>query len=193
MDWRPVQGVPCLSPNDSWDSPRMCWAVNMLHYSYQKKDRCLCHWWGSCTRTSHTRKSCSNQQLRAATGGRNRGRDLLGICSQKCTGSVCRRYWSFSLKLSVSQLIVVVPISVSGGRHHLPAWSPDHRGHPMCKQLYSISFSFDGNTLHLMRPCDLLLQLRLQSNYSIPIGLIITNKKYCRLQQEHKYQQQRVK
>jgi len=19
MDWRPVQGVPCLSPNDSWD------------------------------------------------------------------------------------------------------------------------------------------------------------------------------
>jgi len=20
MDWRPVQGVPCLSPNDSWDT-----------------------------------------------------------------------------------------------------------------------------------------------------------------------------
>jgi len=22
MDWQPVQGVPCLSPNDSWDRLR---------------------------------------------------------------------------------------------------------------------------------------------------------------------------
>ena len=63
----------------------MCWAVNTLHCSSQKKDRCLCHRWGFSTWKSHTsRGTCSNQQLRAVTGGSNRGRDLLGICSQKC-------------------------------------------------------------------------------------------------------------
>jgi len=35
--------------------------------------------------------------------------------------------------------------------------------------------------------------MRLQSTYSIQIGLIITNTLYCRLQQEDKFQQQRVK